>query len=143
MTDSLPPTRFPTTDAPDPRDDPNLLRTFQGYRKVLSTMTIEQLMAHSVDLAAQLEEQSRRTLMAQLSSPLSSSMQSLDSPVVRSPRMASPSSRPDRGQAASQPSPALPPRSALDLLASSKRLAPRIAAKLVAAEARRAKADRS
>jgi len=105
-------------------------------------MTPEQLMAQLADLSAKLEEQSRSTLTGLLSSPLSGYQHNLDNPVIRSPRTAAPSSAADRGAAASRPSPVPQPRSAIDLLASSKKLAPRIAAKLVASEARRARTDR-
>jgi hypothetical protein len=130
------------TEAPDPRDDPGMIRTFAGYRQALSQMTPDQLIAQLTVINAQLEAQSRSTLTALLSPQLSDLQRSLDNPVLRSPRTATPSSPADRGAAASRPSPALHQRSAVDLLAASKKLAPRIAAKLVASEARRARADR-
>lgn len=129
------------TDAPDPRDDPNLIRTFAGFRQTLAAMSIDQLMELAAKQGAELQAQSQSTLTALISSPLSDSLAALDRAQVRSLPTAHQPSRPDRGSAASQPS--VPPRpSALDLLAKSKHLAPRIAAKLVSSEARRARAER-
>lgn len=142
MTDSSRPTSLPTrtlSDLPDPRDDPNLIETFAGYRTALSTMTIDQLMTHSAELAALQQAQSASILTALISPGLSEYSRSLDNPVLRSPRTASrPGSAADRGAVASQTSSLPRPQSALDLLAGSRRLAPRIAAKLVAHEVKRA-----
>jgi hypothetical protein len=128
-------------DAPDPFADPGMIRTWAGYRTALSTMTMPELLAQATELSARIELEQRQTLASFLSTPLSESLSALDRLQVRSLRTAPPPSRPDRGAAASQPSRELPQPSALDLLARSKSLAPRIAAKLVAAEARRARRD--
>jgi hypothetical protein len=134
--------RLSSIELPDPQADPNLIRTFAGYRAALATMDTAQLMAHSADLAAKIEAGTNQTLAAALWQQLSESRSSLDQPVVRSPRTALPTSgSPDRGQARSRPSPP-PMSSAVDLLAASRRLAPRIAARLVLSEARRARAER-
>jgi len=130
------------SDAPDPRDDPGLLRTWAGYRQALSTMTIEELMKLADNQAARLEQENREAMNRLLSTPLSESLSALDRLQVRSPRTAPQPSQADRGVQASQRSPALPQPSALDRLASSKYMAPRLAAKLVASEARRARRDR-
>lgn len=136
MDSSGPRTMPPMASLPQPADDPNLLRTFRGYRAALATMSLEQLMAHSADLAARIEFEQRRLLASAISSPLSTLTLSIDNPVIRSPRtVPRPSDSPDRGR---PPSPSLrPSQSAVDLLAASKRLGPRIAAKLALHEARR------
>jgi hypothetical protein len=124
------------TDAPDPRADPNLLRTFEGYRAALATMDRQELLDQLTRINAALETQSRAAMTSSL---LSDSLASSDQLQTRSlPTASRPS--PDRGSAASLPSTPLP--SAVDLLARSKSLAPRIAAKLVQAEARRVRRER-
>lgn len=121
---------------PQPSDDPNLIETFAGYRAALRLMTPMQLVAHSTELSARLEEQSRSTLASLISGTLSDSLQNIDRLQVRStPAGPRSSERRDRGESHSRPS--TPQPSALDQLARSKRLAPRIAAKLVLHEARR------
>jgi hypothetical protein len=105
-------------------------------------MTTEQLLEQLNDIAAKLQEQSQSTLTALLSARLSDSLRSIDALQVRSLRTDPRSSGRERGASASQPSPPSRPPSALELLAGSKRLAPRIAAKLVVSEARRARNDR-
>lgn len=125
------------TEAPDPRDDPNLIRTFEGYRMALSRMTIPQLLDRLTSINAELQAQSQSTLVSQISSQLSDSIQALDRLQVRSPRMAPPTSAPDRGASASRPFPGSPQPSALDRLASSKYMGPKLAAKLVVADARK------
>jgi hypothetical protein len=132
----------PTTDAPDPRDDSGLLRTFQGYRRALSLMSRQELLSQLTDINAQLEAQSRSSLTALLSPQLSDWQRALDNPVLRSRPMARPSSAADRGAAASLPSPERQAPSAVDLLAASRKMAPRIAAKLVHSEMRRARTER-
>lgn len=141
MTDSSPHRSWrPRSELPTPQDDPALIRTFQGYRAALARMTPEQLLSHATDLSARLEAQSRSTLAA-LISPGPSGSSSIDDLVIRSPRTDPLSQHRDRGARPSPASPSLP--SAVDLLAASKKLAPRIAAKLVQAEARRARAERA
>lgn len=132
----------PSDELPQPSDDPNLTRTFAGFKAALRSMNIPQLMSLATEQAAAIELEQRQLLNDLISRRLSESVSSLDRLQVRSPRMAAPGpASPDRGQAHSRPSPVATP-SALDLLASSRRLAPRIAAKLVLAEAQRARAER-
>jgi hypothetical protein len=137
-------TSWPGSELPQPADDPNLSRTFAGYKAALRSMSIPQLMSQANQLAAAIELEQRQLMNQLISERLSGSLDSLDRLQTRSPRTAYPSREPDsadRGQARSRPSP--PPKpSAVDLLASSQRLAPRIAAKLVLAEAQRARAER-
>lgn len=141
--DSSPPTRLPRmADAPDPRDDAGLIRTFQGYRAALATMTVDQLMERLTDINMKLEAESQANLTRLISSPLSTSIESLDRLQMRSLRTAAPPSRPDRGQVASQPSPVPRQQSAAERLAASRRMAPRLAAKLVASEVRKARRER-
>ena len=131
-----------TTEAPDPRDDPGLYRTFEGYRAALAKMSVAQLMDRLTAINAELEAQSQSTLASLISSPLSASIQALDRLQVSSPRTVRPTSpASDRGAAASRPSPASPQPSALDRLASSKYMGPKLAAKLVVADARRRRAN--
>lgn len=137
----MPHSRFPTTELPDPAADPGLLRTYEGYRAALRSMTIEQLMERADRLARQITADQQEQMSALLMGQLSSYSTALDRPSFGSPRTASPPSVPDRG-ASSQASPAPRLPSAVDLLAASRRMAPRVAAKLVLAEARRARADR-
>lgn len=142
MTDSPSGRSSKLPDAPDPFADPGMLRTWAGYRQALGQMSMTELMSHATELSARLEAESRHHLGAALMDPLSDSLQAIDRLQARSLPTARQPSSPDRGARASQtsPEPRLP--SAVDLLARSKSLAPRIAAKLVAAEARRARADR-
>jgi hypothetical protein len=137
---SGPSSRLP--DAPDPYADPAMIRTWAGYRQAIGQMTMDQLIAHATDLSARLEQESQRQLGAFLSQSLADQLQALDRLQVRSPRTAPQASPRDRGAQASQTSQAPRLPSAVDLLARSKSLAPRIAAKLVAAEARRAARSR-
>lgn len=132
-----------TSELPDPRDDPNLIRTMHSFRRALQLMSVPELMALASQQAAALELEQRTLMTNLLSSRLSDSLQSLDTLQPSSRRTAARPSPAARGAAASQTSPAPPPRpGAVDLLAASKRLAPRVAAKLVLAEARR-EADRA
>jgi len=125
------------TELPQPYDDPNLQRTFQGYRQALSMMTLPQLVEQANRNAEALQRQSDATLASTISMQLSDYQSSLDRLTTRSLPMGSQPST-ARGVAASLPSPQRLAPSALDRLASSKYLAPRIAAKLVHSEVRRA-----
>lgn len=128
----------PTSELPDPRDDPNLIRTYAGFRRVLAQMSLPELMELSARQAALLEIEQRQAMTNLLSNGLSASIQSLDNLSPSSRRTAARPSAPDRGAQASQTSAPQPRPGAVDLLAASRRLAPRIAAKLALAEARRA-----
>lgn len=133
----------PADELPQPSDDPNLTRTFAGFRAALRSLSIPELMSLAAEQAAAIELENRSTMSQLISQRLSGSIESLDRLQLRSRPTAPPerSDSPDRGLAHSRPSP--PPRpSAVDLLASSRKMAPRIAAKLVLAEAARARADR-
>lgn len=133
MTDS---SSLPTTNLPQPYDDPGLKQTFASYQRALARMTPEQLMSHSVELSARLQEQTSRTLASLISGPLSDSLSSIDRLQVRSPLTGAQSPAPrDRGASHSQPFQRQP--TALDRLLASNRPAQRIAAKLVAADIRR------
>jgi hypothetical protein len=119
-------------------DDPGQLRTWAGYRAALSQMKRQELLDHLTGINAALQAQSQAVLERQLRSlQTSGSSSSIDNPVVRStPPERRSNERPmDRGAYPSRL--ASPQPSALDLLARSKSLAPRIAAKLVLSEARR------
>jgi len=135
----------PVDELPQPSDDPNLTRTFAGFKLALRSMSIPQLMSLAAQQAAAIELEQRQLLNQLISQRLSASVESIDRLQTRSPRTAYPSPEPDsadRGHSRSQSSP--PPRpSAVDLLASSRKLAPRIAAKLVLAEAQRARTERN
>lgn len=129
------------TSLPQPYEDPNLARTFQGFRAALSRMSIPQLQDQLTRINALLQADVQARLTSTIYDLASASPANLDSPVLRSPRMAS---RPptDRGSARSQASPAPAPPSAVELLARSRSLAPRLAAKLVVSDARRASRER-
>lgn len=131
MTDSR---QLPSLNPPETEEA--IERTFRGYRMWLQTQTPEQLASHAAELSARLEDQARASLGQVIGQPpqLSDWLTSLDRVSFRStPTATRPSSPRDRGQEPSlssrQPSP-------MDLLASSQRLAPKIAARLVAASAR-------
>lgn len=114
-----------------------LERLYEGYRHGLEQMTMPELMAHATQLGAMIE-QDRAGQLALLMR--SASRSSLDDPVIPSTPMAIPSpagpARPaDRGGAASAQRSR--PSSPLELLASSTRTGPRLAAKLILADARR------
>lgn len=131
-----------TSDLTDPRDDPNLIATHAAFRQALTHLSLPELLELSARQAAMLELESRTLLTNLLSSRLSDTLQSLDTLSPSSRRTASRPSPAARGAAASQTSPGPRPLpGAVDLLAGSRRLAPRVAAKLVLAEARR-EADR-
>lgn len=135
MTDwRLPPTSLTELQPPDSRAA--IERTFAGYKKTLESLSPDQLMEHLTAINGQLELQQRALVSAVLSPSevLSASIASLDRPVLRSTPTAIQSPQP-RGLAAQVSPSHLPPR-AVDLLASSSRLGPRLAAKLVAASAR-------
>lgn len=122
-------TRLPSS-LPQPMDDPDLYRTFAGYRMALARMTPEQLLAHLTSINAALAQEAREAT-ARAIYPTSGPTSSLDSP-VGSMTMEPPSSSPmDRG---ARPSLSRPP-SPLELLSGSRRLGPRLAARLVAASA--------
>lgn len=132
---------LPTSEVPSPIDDPNLIATYASFRQALTKLTLPELMELSARQAALLELEQRQAMTNLLSNGLSDSIQSLDRLSPSSRRTARQPSPADRGAAASPTSAPRPLPGAVDLLAGSKRLAPRVAAKLVLAEARRA-ADR-
>lgn len=122
---------WPTTRSPMTEDE--LRRSLGAFQRGLRSMSIEQLMELSSRQAIAIEEGQRSAL-----SQLLTGTRDLDQPVLRSEPTVSPSSaRPaDRGAAHSAP-PTSPRPSPLDLLAGSSRMGHRLAAKLVAADARR------
>lgn len=104
---------------------------WRGLAKVYERMTMEQLNEELARINGQLESRSRSTVSEMLASRISD----LDRPVARSPRTAAPSPSPDRGQRETSPS----SPTAHELLTTSGRIGPRLAAKLVrvSAQARR------
>jgi hypothetical protein len=100
-------------------------------------MSPDQLLAHLTQINAAMEAD-RQTRMASLLASRSEHLSSLDQPVLSSTATATRPSPMDRA-AAPSPSPAL---SAVDLLASSQRLGPKLAQRLLMASAR-AQARRS
>lgn len=115
----------------------DVAKLYAGYQQSLAQMTMPQLRAHLTELNAQIERDQRdqMTSLLQRVSP-----SSIDQPVNHSPTPATrlqPSSderRADRGQPRSAP---VSQPGAVDLLASRARMGPRLAAKLVLADARR------
>lgn len=103
--------------------------TWDGYRLALGRMSNAELMQNLTELNATMQQQSRETL----TSLLRDSLSSLDRPVLSSTPAVSLYPPVDRGAPVSlsrqQPS-------ALDLLARSRSLAPRVASKLVLASSR-------
>lgn len=117
-----------------PDSEEAIRRSFEGYRMSLASLTPDQLMAHLTQINLALQEQARASLAATVSEPLSDYLEKIDRVVLRSTPSEIQSPSP-RGLAA-QGSPSSRPPSPLDLLASSNRLGPRLAAKLVVASAR-------
>lgn len=122
------------TDSPGIRrpSEADLRQSFEGYRRALSKLSTRELM----ELAATQSAAIQQTQLSALSQLLTSSTPDLDQPVQRSTSGVSPSGgrEVDRGQ---RPSPPSRQPSSLELLASRSRMGPRLAAKLVAADARR------
>lgn len=108
-------------------------KAWEGYRRSLALMTNDELSVLLSSLNRQLQEQAT----SMLSSTLSESLHAIDRPVLSSTPMAIPSASPpmDRG---ARPSPQQQ-EGALDLLARQRRLGPRVAGKLVMAQARAAR----
>jgi hypothetical protein len=106
--------------------------SFESFRRGLQMLSIPELM----ELSGRQATEIARIQSAALSQWLSSTPPDLDVPVHHSTPTATPSSaRPaDRGQRPSPPE-SRPP-SSLELLAGSSRVGPRLAAKLVARDAR-------
>ena len=128
MTDSMR-RPMPTGALPQPNDLRSVERTWQGYQAAVSRMSNEELLRTLTDLNVQLQAQAQTSMTSPLLSEL---RQSLDRPVLSStPR--EPLSPPvDRGSRPFQS----PPPGALDLLARSRSLGPRVAGKLVLAQVR-------
>lgn len=120
MTDWKPAPRWPLTDA----DQPDWRAVEEAYRR----MSPDRLLAELARINASLAEQGRSSV----SSSLAQHLMSLDQPVLRSQRTADPSAPSDRGQ---RPSAIPASTSALDLLILSGRSGPRLAAKMVKAQA--------
>lgn len=103
--------------------------TWDGYRLALGRMSNAELMQNLTELNATMQQQSRETL----TSLLRDSLSSLDRPVLSSTPAVSLYPPVDRGAPVS---PSRQQPSALDLLARSRSLAPRVASKLVLASSR-------
>lgn len=133
MASSSPRTLTSLPELQPPDNETEIRRSFEGFRLALAQMTPEQLMGQLTTINAALEAEARTRLAATVSEPLSAYIEKLDRVVLRSTPSEIPSPSPrDRGDPrfpSRQPSP-------LDLLASSARLGPRLAAKLVVASAR-------
>lgn len=129
---SSPPTNSPPPLPPPGRNDPD--RSWEAYRWALSRLTIPELLEHLTRINAAQEAQARSltaTTAASLPS-LADSLSSLDriAPGPTAPASPWPT---DRGGG---PSPASPQPSAVDRLAATAKLGPRIAARLLLASAR-------
>lgn len=104
--------------------------TWSAFERLLPNLSNDQLLTMFTSATEALAAQTGASL---LSRTLSDYASTLDSPVLRSTETATRSPSSDRPRER----PSLSPRpSSLDLLASSQRLGPRLAAKLVASSAR-------
>lgn len=127
-----------TDSSPSRMSRRQLEELYEGYNQYLATLSLPELAAESTRLGAMIEQDQKAQLLSLLRSVSSSNQ---DAPVLQSMTPATPYQRPSdasplvRGSAASVPPPA--PSNPLALLASSSRTGPRLAAKLVLADARR------
>ena len=127
----LPPTPY---EMPDPPDSPIATeQSFESYKKALAMIGsrpdgIERLSALLTEVSAKLQQEATSTISQTLLAYASNQ----DRPVLRSTRTVARSPQADRAVPTSRTSP-----SAIDLLASQQRMGPRLASKLVLAEARR------
>lgn len=115
----------------EPLSLPQEHQTWQGYRQALATLSPQQLMELLTTINGQLTMERERRMASILSSSPSLS-EVLDQPVLSSTRMATQRSPMDRGV----PPSTFPQPSAVDLLASSQRLGPKLAQRLMLASAR-------
>lgn len=115
----------------EPLSPPQEYQTWGGYRQALARMSTPQLMELLATINGQLAAERDRRLSSILG--LSSTVtEGLDQPVLSSTRMATQHSPMDRGA----PPSTFPQPSAVDLLASSQRLGPKLAQRLMLASAR-------
>jgi len=115
----------------EPLTPPQEYGTWDGYRRALASLSPSELMALLATINTGLTaERERRMASILTSSP--SMAEALDRPVLSSTRMATQRSPMDRGVPPSQ----FQQQSAVDLLASSQRLGPKLAQRLMIASAR-------
>ena len=115
----------------EPLTPPQEYDTWDGYRRALASLSPPELMALLATINTGLTaERERRMASILTSSP--SMAEALDRPVLSSTRMATQRSPMDRGVPPSQ----FQQQSAVDLLASSQRLGPKLAQRLMIASAR-------
>jgi hypothetical protein len=122
-----------STQAPKSPTPSEVEEAWAGYERSLSRLSNDQLLSLLTTLNSQLQEQATSSI----STTLLASLEAADRPVLSSTPTATLSDYPpmDRGVRASpQQQPG-----ALDLLARSRRLGPRVAGKLVLAQARAAR----
>jgi len=110
---------------------PETVGEWAAVEKAIARMTPDELMTRLEHVNGLLSQQ-RRSLVT---SELTSAVQELDRPVLRPTREERSSPSRDRGQSSSPTSPR-PSPGALDLLISSRRVGPRLAARMVQASAR-------
>lgn len=102
-----------------------------AVERAIASLTPEQTLAQLAVVNGELSQQ-RRSLVTEA---IQESVAELDRPVLRQPTTAERSPRQDRGLASS-PISHRPSPGALDLLISSRRIGPRLAARMVQASAR-------
>lgn len=118
-----------------PLDPTEIAASFEGYRQTLATMSQPALLAELARVSALLQAQSSNLLTSQLWQASHSAIDHLDqAPEPTSMTMPSSPSEGDPSRPASRPTPE--PSRAINLLAGTGRLGPRLAAKLVVSSAR-------
>lgn len=105
---------------------------WDAYRQSLGQMNNDQLLQRLTEINAQMQQQATTTLGTAVTEMLRASLASIDRPVLSSTPTPSPSLPVDRGA----PRSTSPQPTALDLLARSRSLAPRVASKLLLAQLR-------
>lgn len=118
-----------------PNSRAGLARSYQGFQQALRQMSPSQLLELSTRQAAMIQTETAALLQSTLST-LSGYSESQDQPVLSRASTAIPSPDPNRPTDRGAPASPIRQPGALDRLAESRRLGPRLAARIVLHSAR-------